>query len=70
MKRYLLDSSYLIDLLNEVADRQKGPAHTWLESHPGAELWISPVTYTEVLEGATDRDAVREELKPILRAYG
>ncbi len=35
----------------------------WLENHPGADLWISPVTYTEVLEGAEDIEAVREELR-------
>ena len=63
MKRYLLDSSFLIDYLNEVASRQAGPAHAWFRRHPGAELWVSPVTSAEVLEGAADTGAVREAFR-------
>lgn len=63
MKRHcLLDSSFLIDLLNEIADGIPGPAATWLRKHPRAQLWITPVTYAEVLEGADDPDAVRTYL--------
>ena len=62
MKRYLLDSSFLIDLLNEGSERRVGPACVWLEKHSGIELWISPVTYAEVLEGASDTEMVREIL--------
>lgn len=62
MKRYLLDSSFVIDFLDEVAGRVKGPAMVWLATHPGAELWISPVTFAEVLEGADDEETVRETL--------
>lgn len=58
MKKYLLDSSFVIDLLNEIADGEIGPALTWLETHPRARLWISPVTLAEVLEGAEDAKAV------------
>ena len=63
MKRHcLLDSSFLIDLLNEIADGAPGPAATWLRKNPRAQLWITPVTYAEVLEGADDPDAVRSYL--------
>ena len=64
MKRpCLLDSSFVIDLLNEVADGVPGPAMSWLRRNRRARLWISPVTYAEVLEGAEDVDAVREHLQ-------
>ena len=43
MKRCLLDSSFIIDLFNEIADRRRGPAHEWAEANPAAELWVSPV---------------------------
>jgi predicted nucleic acid-binding protein len=59
---YLLDSSYVVDLLNELADDRDGPAVRWLVAHPRAELWISPVTLAEVLEGAADPDAVEAYL--------
>lgn len=55
----LLDSSFIIDLLNEIADRQIGPARRWLARNPRRHMWISPVTLTEVLEGADEPDHVR-----------
>jgi predicted nucleic acid-binding protein len=58
----LLDSSFIIDLLNETADGAPGPAFHWLRRHRAAPLWISPVTFSEVLEGAEDPDAVRAHL--------
>ena len=54
----LLDSSFLIDLLNELANQSAGPATAWLKRHPRARLWVSAVTVAEVLEGAGDVDAV------------
>jgi predicted nucleic acid-binding protein len=63
MKRCLLDSSFVIDLLNEVAANRRGPARAWAARNRGAELWISPVTSAEVLEGASDADAVREAFR-------
>lgn len=64
MTRYcLLDSSFVIDLLNEAADGKPGPAFAWLRKHRRAQLWISPVTYAEVLEGADDLEAVRAHLR-------
>ena|ERR1700722_115652 len=62
MKKHLLDSSFLIDLLNEIADHREGPAFAWLKRNPRARLWISPVTMAEVLEGAADASAVKAYL--------
>jgi predicted nucleic acid-binding protein len=59
---FLLDSSFVVDLLNELADDRDGPALRWLAAHPRAELWISPVTLAEVLEGAEDPPAVEAYL--------
>jgi predicted nucleic acid-binding protein len=59
----LLDSSFLIDLLNETADAKPGAACEWLRRNPKAKLWISPVTWAEVLEGAENADAVRDFMK-------
>ena len=62
MRRFLLDSSFVIDLLNEIADDSKGPAFEWLERNEKARLWITPVTMAEVLEGASDAKAVKAYL--------
>ena len=63
MTRDLLDSSFVIDLLNEIADHDsEGAALKWLRRNRRAELRISPVTLAEVLEGAEDADAVRAYL--------
>jgi predicted nucleic acid-binding protein len=63
MKNCLLDSSFVIDLLNEMAAGKAGAAINWLRSNGAAALWISPVTLAEVLEGADDPDAVRGYLR-------
>jgi predicted nucleic acid-binding protein len=56
----LLDSSFLIDLLNELAAGTPGPACAWLERNKRARcFWISAVSAAEVLEGAADIDTVR-----------
>ena len=59
----LLDSSFVIDLLNEIAAGRRGPAFRWLRRNRSARLWISPVTYAETLEGAEDVEAVRGHLR-------
>lgn len=60
MKKCLLDSSFIIDLLNEIAGGDsRGHALRWLKKNPRARLWIGPVTLAEVLEGAEDPDAVK-----------
>jgi len=58
----LLDSSFVIDLLNELAVARPGPAIHWLQQNRKAKLWISFVTMAEVLEGAQDVDHVRSFL--------
>lgn len=55
---YLLDTSFVVDALNEIAAGEFGPALKWLKSNPRARLWISPITLAEVLEGAEDPVAV------------
>ena len=62
MKKCLLDSSFVVDLLNEIADGEAGPASSWLKRNPAARLWVTPVTLVEVLEGAEDPEAVRSYL--------
>jgi predicted nucleic acid-binding protein len=59
MKRCILDSSFVIDWVNEMAARRKGPAAAWFAKNPRCDLWVTPVTYTEVLEGAADLEATR-----------
>jgi predicted nucleic acid-binding protein len=63
MKQCLLDSSFVIDLLNEIAAGKSGAAFGWLRRNGTAALWISPVTLAEVLEGAHDPDAVKDYLR-------
>jgi predicted nucleic acid-binding protein len=58
----LLDSSFVIDLLDEIAGGRPGDACAWLGRNRRAKLWVSAVTVAEVLEGADDMDAVREFL--------
>jgi predicted nucleic acid-binding protein len=62
MKKCLLDSSFLVDLLNEIASAQAGPATSWLRRNSSAHVWISPVTMAEVLEGAEEPTVVRTYL--------
>lgn len=66
MKKCLLDSSFIVDLLNEIADNVNGPALNWLQRNASARLWISPVTLAEVLEGAAEP----EFAKAYLARYG
>jgi predicted nucleic acid-binding protein len=63
VKTCLLDSSFLIDLLNEIAAGEAGSAHRWLRRNAATELWISPVTIAEVLEGTGDPEAVKDYLR-------
>jgi predicted nucleic acid-binding protein len=63
VKTCLLDSSFLIDLLNEIAAGHPGLAHGWLRRNAASELWISPVSLAEVLEGAGDPEAVKDYLR-------
>jgi len=62
LRKCVLDSSFLVDLLNEIAAGEPGPALYWLQRNASAHLWITPVTMAEVLEGAQDPEAVRSYL--------
>jgi predicted nucleic acid-binding protein len=62
MRKCVLDSSFLVDLLNEISAGGPGPALNWLQRNPSARLWITPVTMAEVLEGAQDPEAVKSYL--------
>jgi predicted nucleic acid-binding protein len=62
MRKCLLDSSFLIDLLSEMAAGQFGPALSWLQGNAAAHLWITPVTMVDVLEGADEPQVVRDYL--------
>src|SRR5260370_26949703 len=60
MKKSLLDSCFVIDLLNEMADNDdECPELRWLKQPRRAHLWVSPITLAEVLEGAEDHEAVK-----------
>ena len=65
MRRCLLDSSFVIDWVNEMAAKERGPALAWFTKNPRCELWVTPVTYAEVLEGAVDVKATRELLSTL-----
>jgi predicted nucleic acid-binding protein len=55
----LLDSSYLIDLERETANREIGPARRFLSSLRGRPLVVSVVSVEELLEGAiSEADAL------------
>jgi hypothetical protein len=63
MKHCLLVSSFIIDLLNEIARGKTGAALSWLGCNGTAALWISPVTLAEVLQVADDPEAVKDYLR-------
>jgi predicted nucleic acid-binding protein len=58
----LLDTSYLIDLERETANRQTGPARRFLSSLRGRRLVVSIVSVEEILEGAVDESAALTSL--------
>jgi predicted nucleic acid-binding protein len=62
MQQFILDSSFVIDWLNELGAGRRGPALAWLQKREDAKLWLTPVTLAEVLEGANDARAVEEYL--------
>ncbi len=62
MTKFILDSSFVIDWLNELGGGRGGPAMAWLGKRRKARIWIAPVTLAEVLERANDPDAAAEYL--------
>jgi len=59
---FLLDSSFLIDLLNELEEAAPGKACAWLRRNPAARMWVSAVSVAEVLEGADDLEETKRFL--------
>lgn len=58
----LLDSSYLIDLEEEIAERKFGPAIAFANAHRRSEPRISVITLGELAAGATDEAGTRRFL--------
>lgn len=54
---YLLDTSFLIDLADEMDASREGPAHRALGTLPERGVYITPVTVAELLDGAENRAA-------------
>lgn len=68
---YLLDTSFLIDYFNEVADGTVGPARRFRSTLPGrARLYVSVVSLAELIEGASDAVAVERGLLRLTRLVG
>ena len=59
----LLDTSFLVALERETAEREEGPARQLLPSLRGRQLVISIVSVEEVLEGAVDETAALATLQ-------
>jgi predicted nucleic acid-binding protein len=58
----LLDSSYLIDLEEEIAERKFGPAIAFANAHRRSVPRISIITVGELAAGAADEAATRRFL--------
>ncbi len=58
----LLDSSYLIDLEEELAERKFGPAIAFANAHRRSAPRISVVTVAELAAGSPDETATRRFL--------
>ena len=59
----LLDTSFLVALERETANREEGPARRFLPSLRGRQLLVSIVSVEEVLEGAADEVAALASLQ-------
>ena len=71
MADYLLDTSFLVDYFNEVADGTVGPARRFRATLPGPSRWyVSVVSLAELLEGAGDAVTVERELLRLARLVG
>ena len=56
----LLDTSFLIELANEVrAGRKNGPAHAWLGHNRNMKLWTTVICLGELAPGMRDHAATR-----------
>jgi predicted nucleic acid-binding protein len=59
----LLDTSFLVALERETANREVGPARRFLPSLRGRRILISVVNVEEILEGAADEVAAAASLQ-------
>jgi predicted nucleic acid-binding protein len=59
----LLDSSFLIALERESANKELGPARRFLPSLRGRQLVVSIVSIAEVLEGSSDEERTMKSLR-------
>ena len=62
VQQFILDSSFVIDWLNELGYARSGPALAWLQKRKEAKLWITPITLAEVLEGSSAPEAIEAYL--------
>jgi len=62
MRTALLDTSFLIDLADEVAEGKEGPASRTLRRLGRSRIYISAVTVAELLEGPEDPALAAVEL--------
>lgn len=60
----LLDTSFLIEFENELANRKTGPARAVLDTHRRQAVAISIITLGEFAEGFDDPKALVEFLAP------
>lgn len=68
---YLLDTSFLIDYFNEVADGKIGSARVFRSRTPRASrLFVSVVSLAELLEGAEDARELERELNRLAHLLG
>ena len=68
---YLLDSSFVIAYLREVAGRERGDARQFLDTLPRrSRTFVSVISYAEVLEAAEDIPALAADLRALFRLQG
>lgn len=71
VSKYLLDTSFLIDLLNETEKRETGPARRFWNRMPArARVYVSIASLAEVLEGASDPAAAEHALGLFAQTLG
>ena len=61
-KKYLLDTSFLIDYEREIEGDVVGPARRLFSKISKSGVWISVVTVAELLEGAADQEEAMKRL--------
>jgi hypothetical protein len=71
VSNYLLDTSFLIGLLNETNRRELGPARRfWARMPSRGHVYVSIVSLAELLEGATDPAAAERAVGFLAKPLG